>query len=1011
MTSRLRNIIAGVITAIVLTIPFAAYAQGGYTLKFKLLDAQTDEPVAFATVSITKKGETTAKKYILTNDEGVASMTSVPRGTYVFKAELMGYKTYEKEIAVEKSLDMGEIKMEQDKQVLDAASVSAVGNPIIVKKDTIEYNASSFRTTDNDVLEDLLKKLPGVEVSSDGKITANGEEIKKITIDGKTFFLDDPSLASKNIPAKIVEKVKVVEKKSDQAMFTGIDDGEEETVIDLSLRPGMMKGWFGNVSAGGGHDLQQTWEEGDWRYQGAAMIGRFTDKSQLSIILNGNNTNNRGFNDMAGSMMGSMRGGGMGRGGGGWGQSNGITTSWMGGVNGAFTLLDGDMDLAGNYLYSGSSNSVLEKSNKITYLDGGDRLIYENGGPENFGKNPGYGYSNNFTQGHRFGVRLEHKFSENTSIIFEPQVNFGGGHYNEYSDFSTSRYLAQTGDEIKVNDGFNSTIGYNSNWTTSGMFLFRQKLGKPGRTLSANVRYSFSGNKLKDALNQSLTTNYDDSGKPTGKDDIVNQRINSKTNSQSINARLSYTEPLGHNLFLEASYRYSWQRNYSDKLACNSGNNDGFSSDNHIYVIEGETPDDAYSSNILNVSQNHIAGVNLQYQKGKLRTQIGASIQPTITHNRTKTASLVDTTYTVLNWAPQAMLSYEFNDNSEIRLFYRGRSSQPSTSQLMPVPDNSNPLNVSLGNPYLKPYFSHYLRGHFGFTDKKTFFSIRGRFGAGMTQNPITSAVWYGDNGAQYSMPLNGLTNGNASFDFFLNSPIAKSNFSVMNFFRASYNQTSSFIGKSALRTSDYYDSDKAVFNYDKFNADFFNHDQPGSAGYDFDDYFSTNITQSVNFTERLSFKYSAKIVELNLGARTTCNKSWYTLQEDQKARWNNQVSASMNWTIPGGVTVASDLNYNWYYGYTTPQEDEYVWNAEISKLLFKNRFTIAIKAYDILNQSKNLSITDAANYHQEVRNNTLGRYIILSLTYRFGNFGKAREQMRAGGPGPGGRMGPPPGR
>lgn len=987
-----------------------AGAQNSFSVKLKLVEAKSGDPVSFATASLTKKGEKSASKYVLTDDKGEATLTKVAKGTYILRAELMGYKTHEQEISVEKILDLGSIKMEEDVKVLDAASVSAVGNPIIVKKDTVEYNASSFRTTDNDALEQLLKKLPGIEVGTDGSITANGQAVKKITIDGKTFFLDDPSLASKNIPAKLVEKVKVVEKKSDQAMFTGIDDGEEETIIDLSLKPGMMRGWFGNVSAGGGHDLQQSWSDGDWRYQGAAMIGRFTDKSQISIILNGNNTNNRGFSDMAGTMMGNMRGGGMGGGMGGFGGNNGITTSWMGGLNGAFTLLDGDMDLAGNYLYNGSMQSILEQSNKITYLDGGDQLIYENGGPESYGNNSGYGSSNTFSQGHRFGIRLEHKFSDNTSILFEPQVNFGGGNYNEYSDFSTSKRFAETGEISKMNDGFNYSKGFNKNWTTSGMLLLRQRLGIPGRTISANVRYSFSGNKLTDAFNQSLTTNYDND--QIAGADTVNQRIASTTNSQSINARLSYTEPLGKGFYLEANYNYRWNRSFSDKDTYDSGKVDDFGKNR--YNPEGEILNTTYSSEILNVSQNHNAGVNLQYQNGKLRAQIGASLQPTTTHNRTDSNTKVEKTYTVWNWSPQAMLSYEFNDNTDIRFFYRGRSSQPSTSQLMPVPDNSNPLNVQFGNPYLKPYFNHSLRGNFGYTNKQTFFSIRGMFNAGMVQNPITSAIWYGNNGAQYSMPMNGPASGSAGLNFFLNSPIAKSNFSIMNMFRANYSQSSSFIGQNSFDTNRYYDEKTATFQYNQFNADFFEHDNPISSKLNFEDYFSKNVIQNLSFTERFSVRFSADIVELSLAARTTCNKSWYTVQQEQPARWNNQASFSMNWNIPGGITLASDINYNWYNGYSTPQKDEYVWNAELSKLLFKNMFTLSLKAYDILNQSKNLSITDASNYHQEVRNNTLGRYIIVSLTYRFGNFGGRRGSGRGPGgrPGPGGfgggHMGPP---
>ena len=213
----------------------AAFAQAIHSISLHLTDEKTAEPVAFATASVTVKGEKSPLKYVLTDDKGKAVIDKLRKGTYVLKAELMGYKTFEKEVSLEKNVDLGTIKMAEDAEVLDAARITDVGNPIVIKKDTVEYNASSFKTSENDMLEQLLKKLPGVEVGADGSITANGETIKKITIDGKTFFLDDPQLASKNIPAKIIEKVKVVEKKSDQAMFTGIDDGEEETIIDLKL--------------------------------------------------------------------------------------------------------------------------------------------------------------------------------------------------------------------------------------------------------------------------------------------------------------------------------------------------------------------------------------------------------------------------------------------------------------------------------------------------------------------------------------------------------------------------------------------------------------------------------------------------------------------------------------------------------------------------------------------------------------------------------------------------------
>ena len=954
--------------SVLLLTCFSAYAQNSFTVKLKLVDDKTSEPVSFATASLTVKGQTAAEKYVLTDAEGNASLAKVKKGTYVFKAELMGYKSHEQEVTVDKNVDLGVIKMSEDVKVLDAASVSAVGNPIVVKKDTIEYSASSFKTSDNDMLEELLKKLPGVEVEADGSITANGETITKIMIDGKSFFLDDPQLASKNIPAKLIEKVKVVEKKSDQALFTGIDDGDEETVIDLSLKPGMMEGWFGNIMGGGGHDVPGAGSDmNDTRYQGAAMIGRFTDKSQISVILNGNNTNNRGFNDMSGSMMQGMRGGGggMGRGMGGWGRGNGIATSWMGGLNGTFDLFDGDMELAGNYMHSGNIRNVIEESSRITYLDDGSRFL-----------NDQSGVSRTSSQGHRFGIRLEHKFSENTSILFEPRVNFGKGSFTEFSDFQT--YTEREGVKHLTNDGYTSNTGDNDNWQASGFLLLRQRLGKPGRTLSANIRFSFSNNELN-GFNQSLTR-VTEVGSDTPKDEIVNQLFDQNSRSSSLSGRVVYTEPITQYFFFEANYQYSWSRNTSDKDTYNSGSDRMDDNGMLIYNHQGQTIDDRYSNNILNRSITQRAGINFSYQKEKFRAQLGVAANPTDTYNETTGHDAYHNK--VVNWSPQAMLNYEFSDNAHVRFFYFGRSAQPSTSQLLPVPDNSNPLNISLGNPNLDPYFNHSIRGMYGYTNKETFTSVHTRFGASLVDNAITNAQWYDPAGVQYSIPVNGPGTGSADLRVMVNSPLGTdSGFSIFSMTFGRYNQSTSYIGKGSLESDKYYDAANASFDYAKFNADF---PDLGTS-----DLFVNNKIQTMSFTQRLRLTYRNDFVELTLGGRTRMSKSWYTMENSNlQATWNNQVDGSMNWTIPGGINLIADVDYNWYNGYTTPQEDEIILNAEITKLLFKDKFTLALKAYDILGQSKNLSVTDASNYHQETRNNTLGRYIILSLTYRFGNFG-----------------------
>jgi len=973
---------------LLLTIFISAisFAQNSYTVKLKLIDAKTSEPVGYATTSLTVKGASSASRFVMTDEKGVADLAKVSKGTYVVKAELMGYKPFEQEIVVDKNIDLGEIKITEDVTVLDAASVSAVGNPIIVKKDTVEYSAASFKTSDNDMLEELLKKLPGVEVGSDGSITANGETITKIMIDGKPFFLDDPQLASKNIPAKMIEKIKVVEKKSDQAIFSGIDDGEHETVIDLSVKPGMMDNLFGNLMAGGGHDIPGKGSDmSDPRFQAAAMVGRFSDKGQISVILNGNNTNNRGFNDVAGGMMREM-GGGMGRGSGGFGRGNGITTSWMGGMNGAWNLLDDDMELSANYLYNRSGSVVEEESSRLTYMDDGSQLLNNN-----------VGSNVSASQGHRFGMRLEHDFTKHTSLIFEPQFNFGNGHYSEHSEFFTDRI--RDGRTSHTNDGFTDNTGVNNNWTASGFLLLRQRLGKAGRTISLNLRYNFRNNKM-DGFNQSLTrADKDNDGVWDIDPEVVNQRIERVSNNTSLSGRLVYTEPLAKNLYLEANYQYGWNRNISNKDAFRSGNiNDAVANDatSLVFQREGETKDETYSNKILNRTINQRGGLSLSYQiPDKLRAQVGITATPTDTYNETNGKVYKSN---VVNWSPQANFNYEFNDYAHIRIRYNGRSNQPSTSQLQPVPDNSDPLNVSLGNPYLEPYFNHNMNVNFGYTNRETFTSVHGQVGGGMVSNAITNAKWYDPSGAQYSIPVNSSGTYSANGRVMVNSPLGDSDFSIYSNTNASYNESMSYIGKDKLESEKYYNVETAEFNYDLFHQDFPDMDEAG-------DTFTANRTRTMSVTQRLRLTYRTDIVELIAGGRTRMSKSWYTIAGGNvNPTWNNQVEFSMNWTIPCGLNIIADADYNWYNGYTTPQEDEIVINAEITQLLFDNKFTLALKAYDILGQSKNLSVSDSSNYHLETRNNTLGRYVILSLTYRFGDFNGSGGRRGHGGRGRHGR-------
>ncbi len=952
-----------------------------YNVTVKLEDATSGEPVGFATVSLTP--ERGSAKYSLSDHDGKAVVEKVRVGKYTFKAEIMGYKPFSQLVEVKEALDLGTIKMELDQEVLDAASVSATGNPIIIKKDTVEYNASSFKTTDTDMLVNLLKKLPGIEVEDDGTIKANGEAITKITIDGKTFFLDDPQIASQNLPAKMIEKVKVVKKKSEQAEFTGIDDGEEETIIDLSVQKSMMNGLFGNVTGGVGHDIPSKENDlNDWRFNGNAMIGRFTDSQQLSFIGNGNNgAGGMGFTNRGGNMMGQMMGGGRGMGGfGGFG--GGITTSWMGGVNGAYDLLDDKMELAGNYMYAGSNTRSRQDSYKETYMTDGSTQIQETGN-ESLQRN-----NNNSV-----GIRLEHKFSDNTSILFEPQFNYSRGSYNQSQVFDT--WMNQQNDGNKLNSGFSINYGLNSNWQTSGRFIFRQRLGIPGRTVSVRLNWNLSNNH-SDGYNQSVTESY--AGLPPT---LVNQHVDQSSKSRSAGGNIVYTEPLGGGFYVEGRYEYNYSITNSNKDVYNHDGAYKYDVDARTmeYRADGEKDKD-YSNVIMNRNIRQNARLSLMYQEGDLRAQLGIAANPQNQYNNTN--DKIYDSGTILNWAPNASLFYDFNENANIRLWYNGRSGQPSVSQLMPVLDNSNPLRMSLGNPYLKPYFNHNGNLELEFSNRQTFFTARMNLQGSMGQNPIVNASWYDERGRQYTFPVNGRNTYNGSARIMVNAPIAKSNFSISNMSNISYSKSSSYQGASALDVREYWNEKMTVFNYELFHNDHPDMDQ--------DPNFIVNNTRNLNVMERLRLNYRSDDLEVAVNGGTRFSKPWYSIKTagvTENITWNNSVGGSINWTVGyTGLQLTTDANYNWYNGYKTEQPSRLIWNAGISMPIIYNSATISLNASDILGQRKSLSVSDTENYHQETRSLSIGRYIILSFTWRFGTFGGRNGRMGGFGPMGGGRGG-----
>ncbi len=924
------------------TDPQVGTAAKGTYLKAVLLDSLNRTPVEFATMSAKYIGEKTAGRYALSDEKGVVIIQGMKVGRASVTIEYMGYKTRNLTIDIKKGAnDAGEVLLQEDINLLGEVVVSGVANPIIIKRDTIEYNASSFKINETDMLEELIKKLPGIEIGTDGSITANGKTINKVMIDGKTFFLDDPTLATKNLPAKIVEKVRIVERKSDQARFTGIDDGEEETVLDLGIKAGMMRGWFGNLAGGYGTDN---------RFEVGAMIGRFNDKTQISIIGNGNNTNNRGFTDMAGSMMGGMRGGR-----GFWGGNKGITTSWMGGVNANTEVLDGAMKLSGNALYSGSEQDVREEKSKTTMLANGSNM-YTGETSRDF----------TTTEGFRFGGEIEYDISESASLLFRPNINIGGGSFE-----STNSYYTLT-DTDSTNRGNSRNFGDNDSQQFGGTLLWRQRLGKPGRTISIRLNYDFSNNDLV-GYNKSETYYFQ-----TGKDSLIDQKYIQKEKSNSIGGRLSYTEPLGKNFFVEAAYRYNYKKTNSDKETY-----DAIGKDGNMTKYDEANPVEEYTTHYENIFINQQAELNFKKQEDRYNLTVGMSMQPSTT---TSKGTDRDTTYSIINFAPAARFDYRFTDDKFLRVRYRGRTSQPSINQLMPISDNTNPLQRVEGNEELNPEFSHNLGVEYRTNNRSNFSWFSTSLDASYTTDKIVSMKYYTDEGVQVSTYDN--TNKGVyslSGRIMFNSVIAQSNFSISSFSNIRYGNGISYVQDGNGNSAD--GMSKPIY--------------------------VENVTRTLSVNENLRVTYRNDWAEVVVGGRVSYQDAWYTVETmDKVATWSNAVTGSVNFTIPGGINLTSDINHNFYIGYDDQAgKPSTMWNASLSKTLFKEAATLKVKVYDILKDAKNLTRTTTENYIQDVVNNTLGQYVMVTFTWRFGNFGDMKKMRGMGGRGMGrGPMGPPMG-
>lgn len=928
--------------SLIITLTACAVAMA-FQIKGVVVDAQ-GEPLVAASVRILAATDSAVVNGMVTNANGVFSFNNVKKGKYIVEASYVGFRANCSNVELSKNVDLGKITLTEDAIMLKETTVTAIKTPVTVKEDTVEFNADSYRTAPNAVVEDLLKRLPGVEVGSDGKITANGKSVSKILVDGKEFFADDPTVASRNLPVNMVDKLQVVDRKSDLARITGVDDGEEETVINLTVKKGMQNGWFGTVEGGYGTDD---------RYKGNFNINRFWNGNQITFIGGLNNVNDLGFSDGGAGRF--QRFGG----------SNGITKSQAFGIN--FNLgKDDKFRVGGNVMWSRSDRYTDQRSNRQYLFE--DSTSYENS------KKTARDIGNNL----RGDFRIQWKPDSLNTFDFRPTFSYN--HSNSWSE-ETSLLQAGNADRSKVTESENRQMSRGNSWEFGGQLIYNHTFrAKKGRSMSMFVNYRFS-----DVREKSETYSWNKFYLLNDSVDLYDQYANNHTWNNNVSARVSWTEPIGNvknGNFLEFAYRFQYRWSDADKLTYDHPVTfpDGW--DQPAQVGEELIFNEDLSNRFRNNYFNQDIRAGFKHVKKTVTLNAGISLVP----SRSKSVNLLNDAKNiperwVWNVAPYLRYRWRPSKTHALNVEYRGRSSQPSMTQLQPVEDKSNPLAIVKGNPDLDPSFTHNLMLRFHNFNAEAQRSVMTMFNASVVQNSIVSKTAYNsETGGRYTTYEN--VNGVWSLRAMnmVSFPFRNKNFTFNNFLMLNYNN----------------------------NVGFNNGDR--------------NRSGSLNANESFGIAFRPENLEFELRPRYGIQSVHNTLQTSaNRVVHNYGGSFNATYITPIGVTLNTDLTFTATSGYSAGyDEKKWMWNANVSYSFLKGQAaTISLKAYDILRQNSNISRSINANYISDTSVNSLGRYLMVSFAYKFNTFGKGNQPSTDSGFGPGhdgppmrgGRpSGPPPG-
>ncbi len=1000
---------------------YAAAMAQKFTLTGVVMDGTLNETLPGAAVVLLNPKDSTQVTGAATDTNGRFSITTAKSGDFIVRFSYMGYNTEYKSVTISKNkrdIALGTITLTEDAMVMREAQVTAKMAQVEMKEDTFVYNAEAFRLPEGAALEELIRKLPGAEVDDEGNITINGKSVSKIMVEGKEFFDNDTKMAMKNLPSKMVKKIKSYDKQSDYSRITGIDDGEEETVIDLTVQKGMREGWLINLDAAGGTED---------RYSLKANVNRFADNYQFTLIGSRNNVNDNGF----------PGGGGRGFGGGGGG---GITTSNMAGVNMVWENghKEGDagyLKVGGNARYSGMKSTTDQKSNSETFLTSSSSTFSNSSS-----------HSVNHSTNVNANLYLEWQADSLTNIIFRP--NFSHSNSDNFSKslsatFNSDPYEAgmkdpleeyadlDDKDSIRVNANDRYSFGDSYSNSGSATLQLNRRLMKPGRNVSINVQGQYSKSN-SNSYSRSLVTYYQTDSKTATYQDTYAPSLN-----YSYQGRFSYSEPLFAGATLQMSYqiqhRFQDQERTMLTIADLAEKLDSMgiqytAEDLYLGIVDGQSisgidalqlmkdmENSQYATyKELNQNATLMFRYSNKFENGQsLQLNAGVSYQPQTTHMDYE-KSYIDTTITrhTQNWSPRIDVRWKINNSSQLRVRYNGSMTQPSMTNLIEVIDSSDPLNISTGNASLESSWNdNFFAFYNGYNaDKQRGWAVN--FNGNITRRSISNATIYDtETGAKYQRPMNIDGNWNTGGMVMFNTALGEMRkFNLTSNTNLRYTNSVGYISSDLDETARQYLTSGENGGID-LNGLF------GHMTLDEATTKTSNISETVRLNYRDDLGYNQDY-SLDIGVNGGFNFQHARNKLQTNANldtWTYNYGGNVTFTTPFNLSFSSDISMQSRRGYSdeSMNTDELIWNAQISQSLkqwLRNHdLTVSLQWYDMLRQRSNISRTISATMRSDSYTNAINSYVMIHLIYRLNLLGnkEARGMMRPGGMGgPGGGFG-----